>query len=1051
LIDALTLNAGTLHTQGADLNLQGALTLDNNSLIDSTGGTLTLGGTVDNSSELTVPGTALALRSDFAITGTLSTGTGTSISRNNNELDLSGGLLKLGGNLNLAGTVTDNDTRLILQANATLGNSASTGIGSLDLNGSALSISMAMTINDPLTLDASSEQLLTGANALSLNNHLDISAGKLSSTSGIISFGSTASLGSAGTIDIQGGELHLSDNISVTSGTLTVSDTSKLSLQNDVTVSTNTPMSVGTLEMNDNNFNISATQGADLTIKKAFSLDNGSTLQMNGADLTMTEYATISGILEPSGGTLLFSKGGSVSGTVNSKNSTLSLQTANLVFTGLLQTNGSTTLSGASLLNLSNGTLEVEGSLTLDDVTTSNSTALELTDHTTISRDSSFTVGSVDLSGKTLTLGSTNTDLTIENSAPTEGGSAGTFQMQGADLTWTGVTAFSAAKVYSAGGTLTLASGSSLSSTGLIDLSNGSTLVLNGAFGQSGGELTADNSTLETAGDFSKTGGTLTSNNATFKLNGNVTASSNTPLSFKAVTLNNNVLSFGAQTDNLTLTEELTLNDPNGRIEQGSTALQLNGGVSIDSGGVLRLTDVLNTGSSKVKLNGGLLAIDNDTTLASSILHLAASTLEIAQTKTLTYEGASIEIGASALSIIGGGNFTNTNPLELDHGQSQLNLSGIFANYIRTDSNSLGISVDNSSTVNDFSVEHVTPVSISPNQSFNGLIEVYSNSNLQLNNTGTLAADVKISGLGGKLEAQDNMTFTGSLQQVNLHEGFELKIASGKTMTYSGSEFGIGNHTFKLTGGGTLDNTNNLKLDDPGSLLAISDSTKISRLLVNASGTNGGMTISSSVSSSTGNLVGNLSLSDSFSVSSDSVWSVDNITADTTLTFSTDKNVNFGALTLTGSADFSLGTGDITLSVSSPVTVGNTQKLQNGGGSFNFLGGLSLETGSELIGQGKQVSGNIVLNGGQIATEQNTVLTDNLTQSADSTIEIDPSKTLTYSGAVVDIGTSTLNVQGGGSFINSAVSALSLNNAGSHLVLDNVTVGFVTASAASNS
>ncbi|MCK5900802.1 hypothetical protein KAH02_08370, partial [bacterium] len=139
LVDPLTLNAGTLHTQGADLNLQGALTLQNNSLIDSTGGTLTLGGTVDNSSELTVPGTALALRSDFAITGTLSTGTGTSISRNNNELDLSGGLLKLGGDLNLAGTVTDNDTRLILQADATLGNSASTGIGSLDLNGSALS------------------------------------------------------------------------------------------------------------------------------------------------------------------------------------------------------------------------------------------------------------------------------------------------------------------------------------------------------------------------------------------------------------------------------------------------------------------------------------------------------------------------------------------------------------------------------------------------------------------------------------------------------------------------------------------------------------------------------------------------------------------------------------------------------------------------------------------------------------------------------------------------------------------------------------------------
>ena len=89
LVDPLTLNAGTLHTLDADLNLQGSLTLQNNSLIDSTGGTLTMGGTVDNSSELDVPGTTLQLLSDFAIAGTLSTGTGTSISRNTHEFDLS--------------------------------------------------------------------------------------------------------------------------------------------------------------------------------------------------------------------------------------------------------------------------------------------------------------------------------------------------------------------------------------------------------------------------------------------------------------------------------------------------------------------------------------------------------------------------------------------------------------------------------------------------------------------------------------------------------------------------------------------------------------------------------------------------------------------------------------------------------------------------------------------------------------------------------------------------------------------------------------------------
>ena len=50
LVDPLTLNAVTLHTQGTGLHLHGALTLQNNSLIDSTGGMLALmkGGTVDN-------------------------------------------------------------------------------------------------------------------------------------------------------------------------------------------------------------------------------------------------------------------------------------------------------------------------------------------------------------------------------------------------------------------------------------------------------------------------------------------------------------------------------------------------------------------------------------------------------------------------------------------------------------------------------------------------------------------------------------------------------------------------------------------------------------------------------------------------------------------------------------------------------------------------------------------------------------------------------------------------------------------------------------------
>ena len=75
-------------------------------------------------------------------------------------------------------------------------------------------------------------------------------------------------------------------------------------------------------------------------------------------------------------------------------------------------------------------------------------------------------------------------------------------------------------------------------------------------------------------------------------------------LTFKDLTLNGKVLSFGQQTSSFTLSEELIINTPNGRIVQGSTSLQLNGGLSIDSGGVLRLTDTFDTGSAKIKLHG---------------------------------------------------------------------------------------------------------------------------------------------------------------------------------------------------------------------------------------------------------------------------------------------------------------------------------------------------------------------------------------------------------------------------------------------------------------
>ena len=100
---------------------------------------------------------------------------------------------------------------------------------------------------------------------------------------------------------MQGGELNVKGNISVDSGTLNLAEASTFKLNKDVIVTSNTPLIFGNLDMNNKNLTFSGSQGADLTLKKAFNLNSASTLKMSNADLTFAEAATIVGILEPSG------------------------------------------------------------------------------------------------------------------------------------------------------------------------------------------------------------------------------------------------------------------------------------------------------------------------------------------------------------------------------------------------------------------------------------------------------------------------------------------------------------------------------------------------------------------------------------------------------------------------------------------------------------------------------------------------------------------------------------------------------------------------------
>jgi len=71
---------------------------------------------------------------------------------------------------------------------------------------------------------------------------------------------------------------------------------------------------------------------------------------------------------------------------------------------------------------------------------------------------------------------------------------------------------------------------------------------------------------------------------------------------------------------------------------------------------------------------------------------------------TLTYSGASLSLGAYTLPMSGSGTFSNSNDLVLNNASSKLLLDSITVDNVSTSSNSLGLDVDDNSTVTSLTV-----------------------------------------------------------------------------------------------------------------------------------------------------------------------------------------------------------------------------------------------------------------------------------------------------------------------------------------------------------
>ena len=138
---------------------------------------------------------------------------------------------------------------------------------------------------------------------------------------------------------------------------------------------------------------------------------------------------------------------------------------------------------------------------------------------------------------------------------------------------------------------------------------------------------------------------------------------------------------------------------------------------------------------------------------------------------------------------------------------------------VSTSANSLGIDVDDNSTITALSVGHITPISVAAGKNLSGAIAVTAGS-LKLNETGTLASTVAMS--GGTLDADETSTVSGALTQT---ADITIDVATGKTLTYTGAAVNLGAKTLTLSGGGTLGNTNALLLNNADSKLLLNSIT----------------------------------------------------------------------------------------------------------------------------------------------------------------------------------------------------------------------------------
>ncbi|SVB91178.1 uncharacterized protein METZ01_LOCUS244032, partial [marine metagenome] len=377
--------------------------------------------------------------------------------------------------------------------------------------------------------------------------------------------------------------------------------------------------------------------------------------------------------------------------------------------------------------------------------------------------------------------------------------------------------------------------GLELDGAGTLDLD--ANLTLNGNVDlASGGSLTVDIEGLQLNfnGNLDLVGGDLlTDNETTFYLLSNSTLTTNAEELVANVTIPDGeqpILNLGSATTKLKISDiiSVTISCPQSLPIKPKNQLTLLGGARINSGGTLCIDGWL---KGDIELNGGTLQVDADTTITSdsSISLMSSSSIKIVDGATLTYEGDSLNIDDTTLSVYGGGsidlNSDGSNPFTLNDADGELEFSGdstTTVSHVKIDSgdstNAPVLKITSSGTIQNITHDGYSEISFASDKTLTVEEDFEVPSGQQMS----------IIGAAGTLTLSDNLTLTGTLNlavedailssgSLKLNGGLlevsedasissaviqevssEFSVATGKTLSYTGSSFDISAYTLTL-------------------------------------------------------------------------------------------------------------------------------------------------------------------------------------------------------------------------------------------------------------